>query len=82
MGFGRAIPYPLTLCDPQEDGSSTMRNPPQIDHRKRSMPIGQNAACRSTKTLMPISKNALMPIRFGPAGVIGDRHGRFLVEVT
>src|SRR3990172_7500083 len=59
-----------------------MRNPLQTDHRKRSMPIRQNAACRSTKTLMPISRNAPMPISFRPCGVIGDRHGRFRLRLT
>jgi hypothetical protein len=28
-----------------------MRIPPQIDHRIRSMPITQNAACRSAHTV-------------------------------
>jgi NADPH-dependent 2,4-dienoyl-CoA reductase/sulfur reductase-like enzyme len=59
-----------------------VRNPLQTDHRKRSMPIRQNAACRSLKTLMPIRKNASMPISFRPTSVFGDRHGRFRYRLT
>ena len=65
-GIGKALPD--TVLD-RSIVLHMVRNPLQTDHRIRSMPIRQNAACRSLKTLMPISQNAVMPISFRPTSV-------------
>jgi hypothetical protein len=69
----RIVRWPLLLV--VADGLIVwrVRNPSHIDHH--------NASCRSEKTLMPISKNAVIPIRFRPPAqsVIGRV---FLVRLT